>query len=323
MPTRMKVLMAEPDRFSPRALEALGRFADVRMAGGDLRELLDGASWADVLWVRLRHAIDRQVMDAAPGLRAIVTPTTGLNHIDVGEAGRRGIEVLSLRGETEFLRDVRATAELTIGLMLSLLRRLPAAMEHVRGGGWDRDLFRGNELAGMTVGIVGYGRLGTLVARYLTAFDATVLVADPEVSAAALPAGLQLVSLNELLAQSSLVSLHVNLNGQTEGMFGGAEFGAMKQGAWLVNTARGELVDENALLGALESGRLSGAAVDVLRGEQTRQRAGQQPLVEYARRHGNLLITPHIGGCTAESMEKTELFMAGKLEASVVSSGTR
>ena len=320
MPTRMKVLMAEPDRFSPRALEALGRFAEVRMADGGLRGLLDGAGWADVLWVRLRHAIDRTVMDAAPGLRAIVTPTTGLNHIDVSEAGRRGIEVLSLRGETGFLRDVRATAELTIGLMLSLLRRLPGAFEHVRDGGWDRDRFRGNELAGMTVGIIGYGRLGTLVARYLSAFDATVLVSDPAVSAAALPAGLRLASLNELLERSSLVSLHVNLIEQTEGMFGPAEFAAMKQGAWLVNTARGELVDENALLAALETGRLSGAAVDVLSGEQTRER---QPLVEYARRHGNLLITPHIGGCTAESMEKTELFMAGKLEAALVGSGAR
>ena len=320
MPTRMKVLMAEPDRFSPRALEALGRFAEVRMADGGLRGLLDGAGWADVLWVRLRHAIDRTVMDAAPGLRAIVTPTTGLNHIDVSEAGRRGIEVLSLRGETGFLRDVRATAELTIGLMLSLLRRLPGAFEHVRDGGWDRDRFRGNELAGMTVGIIGYGRLGTLVARYLSAFDATVLVSDPGVSAAALPAGLRLASLNELLERSSLVSLHVNLIEQTEGMFGPAEFAAMKQGAWLVNTARGELVDENALLAALETGRLSGAAVDVLSGEQTRER---QPLVEYARRHGNLLITPHIGGCTAESMEKTELFMAGKLEAALVGSGAR
>ena len=124
-----------------------------------------------------------------------------------------------------------------------------------------------------------------------------------------------MVSLDRLLSQSSLVSLHVNLNERTESMFGPAEFAAMKPGAWFVNTARGELVDECALLSALESGRLSGAAVDVLRDEQTRHGASGQPLVDYARRNGNLLITPHIGGCTAESMEKTELFMVNKLEA--------
>lgn len=315
MPTRVKVLMVEPDRFSPRALESLRRFADVQLAAGGYESLMAGAGWAEVLWVRLRHHIDGRVLDAAPGLRAIVSPTTGLNHIAVDEAARRGIEVLSLRGETEFLRDVRATAELTIGLMLALLRRLPAAMSHVQEGGWDRDGFRGNELSGMTVGIVGYGRLGTLVARYLQAFDATVLVADPAVSPAALPPELKLVTLDKLLAQSSLVSLHVSLSRETDGMFGAAEIAGMKPGAWFVNTARGELVDEAALVAALESGRLSGAAVDVLRDEQTRQ--GVQPLVEYARRRNNLLITPHIGGCTAESMEKTELFMTKKLEASV------
>jgi D-3-phosphoglycerate dehydrogenase / 2-oxoglutarate reductase len=320
VPNRVKVLMAEPDRFSPRALAMLGQFAEVRLAAGDYDSLMAGAGWADVLWVRLRHHIDAQVLAAAPGLRAIVSPTTGLNHIDLNEAARRGVEVLSLRGETEFLRNVRATAELTIGLMLALLRRLPSAMAHVQDGGWDRDRFRGNELAGMTVGIAGYGRLGTLVARYLQAFDANVLVADPAVSPAALAPGLTLVTLDRLLAESSLISLHVNLSPETEGMIGAAEFGKMKTGAWFVNTARGELVDEPALISALESGQLSGAAVDVLCGEQTRP--GLQPLVALAQRRENLLITPHIGGCTVESMEKTELFMTNKLEAAV-GSGAR
>lgn len=318
MPTRVKVLMAEPDGFSPRAMEALGRFAEVRLAGGDYRSLLAGAAWADILWVRLRHAIDRAVMDSAPRLRAIVSPTTGLNHIDLDEAGRRGIEVVSLQGETAFLRNIRATAELTVGLMLSLLRRIPAAVEHVRDGAWDRDQFRGHELAGLTVGLVGYGRLGSLVARYLQAFDARVLVTDPAVSAAALAPGLKLLSLDELLASSGMVSLHASYSKANERMIGEAQFAAMRPGAWFVNTARGELVDETALIGALESGRLAGAAVDVLAGEQQQQTPGEVPvLVDYARRHRNLLVTPHIGGCTVESMEKTELFMTGKLETLV------
>ncbi|MCC6591556.1 MAG: hydroxyacid dehydrogenase [Bryobacterales bacterium] len=313
MSTRLKVIMIEPEKFSPQALKLLRRFADVRLCDVESARFMVDAEWADVLWVRLRHYIDRQLMDASPSLRAIVTPTTGLNHIDLDEAGRRGIEVLSLRGEVEFLRDVRATAELTIGLMLSLIRRLPGAIAHVRHGGWNRDIFRGNELAGMPVGIVGYGRLGTLVTRYLQAFDATVLVTDPAVSASAVPAGVSLVPLEKLLRESCMVSLHANLTSETEGMFRAAEFAAMRQGSWFVNTARGELVDQNALLGALRSGRLCGAAVDVISDEHTHR--GAQPLLEYARHHDNLLITPHIGGCTAESMEKTELFMVNKLQA--------
>ena len=118
----------------------------------------------NALWVRLRNRIDREVFDAAPRVRFVITNTTGLNHIDQEEADRRGVRVISLRGESEFLKDVRATAEHTVGLLLALMRRIPAARDHVRRGGWNRDLFRGNELYGKTAGIVGYGRLGRLVA---------------------------------------------------------------------------------------------------------------------------------------------------------------
>jgi D-3-phosphoglycerate dehydrogenase / 2-oxoglutarate reductase len=314
MPARVRLFMTEPDGFSPNALARLCRGLDVQLGATPGSRFLEGVSRAEVMWVRLRHMIDGRLMDAAPCLRTIVSPTTGLNHIDLAEARQRGIEVLSLQGETEFLKDIRATAELTIGLMLSLLRHIPAALRHVNSGGWDRDRFKGNELAGRVVGLVGYGRLGTLVARYLQAFDATVLVTDPAVAPSAVAPGVQLVSLERVLAESSLVSLHVNLNDRSENMFGSAQFAAMPAGALFVNTARGELVDDAALLAALGAGRLAGAAVDVLRGEQTRQSGEPHPLVEYAREHANLLITPHIGGCTAESMEKTEHFMVTKLE---------
>jgi D-3-phosphoglycerate dehydrogenase len=251
-------------------------------------------------------------MAAAPHLTTIVTPTTGLNHIDLEEADRRGIRILSLRGEAEFLRDVRATAEHTLALMLALLRHVPTALTHVREGGWNRDRFKGRELHKKTVGVVGYGRLGRIVAHYLRAFDTHVLITDPNLKTEAIEPGLTLVSLPQLLHASDLVTLHVNLCDATWRFFGQEQFAAMKRDAWFINTARGELVDESALLAALRMGQLAGAALDVLC-EECSDGMEKHPLVAYAREHDNLIITPHIGGCTSESLEKTECFLAERL----------
>jgi D-3-phosphoglycerate dehydrogenase len=241
-----------------------------------------------------------------------VSPTTGLDHIDLVEAGRRGVEVLSLQGEAEFLRDVRATAEHTIALIFALLRRIPSAVGHARDGGWSRDLFKGHELHGKTVGIVGFGRVGSLVARYLRAFDVDLLASDPRAEPTSVPDDVQLVALDRLLREADLITVHASLSRETERMFGRTQFQSMKRGAWFINTSRGQLVDEGSLLDALRSGQLAGAAIDVRTGErETVER--KHPLVRYAYAHDNLLLTPHIGGCTFESMEKTERFMAEKL----------
>jgi len=277
----------------------------------DRQHLLREVAGVDTLWIRLRNRIDREVFVRAPRLRLIVTPTTGLNHIDLEEAGRRSIRIVSLRGETAFLRDVRATAEHTVALMLALLRKLPAAALHVKHGGWDRTLFQGRELFGKTVGIVGLGRLGRIVARYLEAFGATVMAADPNLSLES-TGGVPLVPLGELLERSDIVSIHVNLDETTASLFDASCFARLKPGAILINTARGELLDERQLLACLRSGKLAGAAVDVLCDEDATGMSGT-PLVEYAAAHDNLIITPHIGGYTEESLSKVELFLARRL----------
>lgn len=309
---KTSILVSESSGFSNKAAESLSQVGDLILADLDRPALLSSVGTVDVLWVRLRHRIDAEVIATGGRLKMIVTPTTGLNHIDLEEARRRGIRVLSLRGETEFLKDVRATAEHTIALIFSLLRRVPAAVAHVKNGAWNRDLFKGNELCGKTIGVVGYGRLGRIVARYLRAFDARVLASDPNVDAASAEVGVTLVPLGTLLREADLVTLHVNFCHETCGFFGREQFAAMKTGAWFINTARGELVDENALLDTLRSRRLAGAALDVLSKEQF-DHMKNHPLVAYARENENLIITPHIGGCTIESMEKTEYFLAGRL----------
>ena len=309
---KIKILVAESSGFSSEAASLLREYGDVILADLDRAGLLSEIKEAEVLWVRLRHRIDVEVMAAGRRLKMIVTPTTGLNHIDLAEAERRCIKVLSLQGETEFLNDIRATAEHTIGLMLALLRRVPAAVSHVRQGNWDRDQFKGRELFGKTIGIVGYGRLGRIVAKYLRAFDVRILVTDPHIDQKSISSGIVAASLDDLLQNSDIVTLHVGLSDRTRGFFGKEQFSKMKPGAWFINTARGELIDETALLEALRSGRLGGAALDVLCEEQQIV-VENHPLIAYARQHDNLLITPHIGGGTVESVEKTEMFMAKKL----------
>lgn len=317
---RPRILVTESSKFSARAAALLRQAGDLVLADFDREGLLSAVREADVLWVRLRHRINAEVITAASQLKIIVTPTTGLDHIDMGEVTRREMKVLSLRGEMEFLKDVRATAEHTLTLILAVMRHLPAAAAHVAKGDWTRDLFRGHELYGKTVGIVGYGRLGRIVAHYLKAFDTRILAADPNVDAGSVEPNMTLVPLTELLREADIVTLHVQLSDETRGFFGWQQFAMMKEGGWFINTARGELVDESALLKSLQSGQLAGAALDVLSDERS---IGMKdhPLVAYAREHDNLIITPHIGGCTAESMEKTEMFLAERLLAMLRNDG--
>jgi D-3-phosphoglycerate dehydrogenase len=307
----LRLLSSEP--FHHPEVLALLR-ASFSVVEGDYTrdELLHRLADVDVLWVKLRHHVDREVLERAPVLRWIATPTTGLNHIDGEEAARRGIDVVSLRGESAFLRNIRATAELTVGLTLALLRHIPAAAVHVREGLWDRDLFRGTELYGKTCGIIGLGRLGKLVAGYMQAFGMTVIACDPNPDE--VPEYVAIVSLEELAARADVISVHAAYQPSTHGLLSHEFFSSTKQGALLVNTARGEIVEEAALIAALESGRIAGAALDVISGESGSLKS-PRPLVAYARNHSNVLITPHIGGNTEESRRNTDIFLANKLIA--------
>lgn len=312
--SKPRILVTEADRFSARAQAILREVGELKLANLDRPGLLQALRDVEVLWVRLRNRIDAEIISQAPQLRFILSATTGLNHIDLVAAEHLGIRVLSLRGEMGFLRGIRATAEHTVALILSLLRCLPTAVQHVQSGGWNRDLFWGHELHGKNVGIIGYGRLGHIVGEYLGLFGARVMVTDPTVSPQSLAPGVRLMTLDSLLEQADIITIHADLNDNTKRFFGPEQFAKIKNGAWFVNTARGELIDEAALLEALEKGHLTGAAVDVLTNESSGG-MGTNSLVRYAKTHDNLLITPHIGGCTFESVEKTEIFLAEKLRA--------
>ncbi|HBY01135.1 MAG TPA: hydroxyacid dehydrogenase [Rikenellaceae bacterium] len=240
----------------------------------------------------------------------MITATTGLNHLDVDALKEAGIEVLSLKGQTSFLETITATAEHTMGLLLSLVRTIPAAHQSVLHGNWNRDLFKGHEIAGKVIGIVGYGRLGKIVASYCRAFRMTVMIYDPFVKVN--DVSLRIVdTLKEVFNSADFITLHLPLNASTMGLVDRTVLSGMKPGSYLINTSRGEIVVEDHLLETLTHKKIAGAALDVLCDEE--YFSVDNPLVQFAQHNENLLLTPHIGGCTWESMSKCEEFMAKKL----------
>lgn len=261
---------------------------------------------ATVLIVGLEQKIGADLMERANDLKLIATATTGLDHIDLQEASKRGIEVISLKNETEFLKTITSTAELALGMMVALSRHLPAAHASVIQGAWNRNAFRGHSLNGKMLGIIGMGRLGNLMSKYAKSLNMNVLFNDPNISGS--------VSLEELLENADIISIHVHLTKETANLISITELEAMKKGALVINTSRGDIVDEKAIVKALKSGHIGGYATDVLSDELSFKEGGMtSPIIEYAKTHENVIITPHIGGMTHEDRKKTDVFIAQKV----------
>lgn len=311
MNKKLKILNLEPEGFSFKARQILEQFADIYDGPLHRDELIKDIGDFDILIVRLAHKIDTQILDAARSLKIIVTATTGLNHIELEECKKRRIEILSLKDEINFLDEIHATAEHTWALLLSLIRKLPFAFKNVLDNQWDRDQFKGIELHGRTLGIIGFGRLGRKVAKYGFAFGMKVLVYDKKQNLS-YPDYVEKVELNYLLSHSDVVTLHIDYERANHKFIDYNKLKRIKKGAVLINTSRGELIDEEDLIEILNKKHLSGAALDVITGENDNWNSSKD-LFGYARTNKNLIITPHIGGCTHDSMEKTEIFMAQKL----------
>jgi len=310
----IRILNAEPLHYSAAAIDMLRTVGEIDLIDLSRTELIEILPNYDILIVRLRIQVDREVIDAGSRLRAIVTATTGLDHIDVDYAESCGIKVLSLHGQTDFLRTIPATAEHTWTLLLALVRRVPWAFQSVLNNHWERDLFRGNDLWNKGLGLVGLGRIGEKVAQYGVAFGMHVAAYDPYREE--WPANVtRFKALEDMLQHTNVLSIHVPLNPETEHLIGHKELSSLRDPSWLVNTSRGGIVDEAALIEALKSGQIRGAALDVISDERTREKGQCHPLIVYAHEHDNLLITPHIGGATLESMAMTEVYMARQLQS--------
>jgi D-3-phosphoglycerate dehydrogenase len=250
-----------------------------------------------ILDASMKVRLTDEMLAGATGLKIISCATTGSDHIARTELDRRNIPVRTLREDRELLLNLTPAAELSWALVLACARRLPAAAAHVKAGGWTRELFPGMMLNRRRMGIVGCGRIGTWVSRYALAFGMRVTGYDPHLKA--LPAGIEPLALPELVAASDVISVHVPLTPETTGLIAARLLESVTPGAILVNTSRGAVVDEAALLRALEGGRLGAAGLDVLADEPDVEKSA---LLDYARRHDNLIITPHCGGFSPDAV---------------------
>lgn len=309
----MRILILEPEDYSPTALQIYRSMGQVFLWPElSWRRRIEAKRKADVLVVRLGFMIDKCWFQDMPALKIIATPTTGLNHIDMEASLSRKIKVVSLRGQSGFLKNITSTAELALGLMIALVRNLPSAFDSVREGDWNRMSFRGYQLSGKVLGIIGYGRLGKLMARYTNILGMKVVAHDPFAKPAK---NIDFVSLEMLFKISDVVSLHALLTEKNHGFIKLKHFGLMKPTAYFVNTARAELIERNALCQALSRKMMAGAAIDVMDDEDSKgEHLKKDSLWKYARTHNNLIITPHIGGASFEAMHITEEFIANEVK---------
>jgi len=295
---KMKIVLAE--KVSPATLAVFAAEPGWEVLTHD--QLPDGlpAALADADGLVVRSAVqaDDALMASAHKLRVIGRAGVGVDNIDAEAATRRGIVVMNTPGA-----NAVAVAELTLGLMLALARKLPKANATMHAGQWEKKNLQGSELRGKTLGILGLGRIGLEVARRAKGFGLEIIGSDPFVSAAvARENGIKLVTLDELIAGSDYLTLHVGLTPQTTGVINAKSIALMKKGVRIVNCARGELIDDAALVEALKSGQVAGAALDVF----AKEPAKETPY------HGleNVILTPHIAGSTGEAQEAVGIQIA-------------
>ncbi len=291
------------DSFAEKGIERLSSHFDVTyLPKINSQELLNKIHEYDVVIVRGRTKITKEVITKGENLKIIGRAGIGLDNIDLKSAESRAIKVFNTPESS-----TNAVAELTMGLIIDLARGISKGDFGMKHGNWLKDELMGFELKGKTLGIIGMGRIGTQVARLAKAFGMKILVYDIiELDKEILnEVGAKVVSLDELLSSSDFVSLHVTLTDETYHMMDEEKLSKMKKGAYLINTARGPVVDEKALLKALKSGSIKGAALDVFEVEP--------PSSDELVRLNNVIATPHIGAQTREAQDLAATLLVEKI----------
>jgi D-3-phosphoglycerate dehydrogenase len=291
------------DKLAESTVAALGDDIEVRWVDGPDREkLLAAVPQADALLVRSATTVDAEVLDAAPRLKIVARAGVGLDNVDVKTATERGVLVVNAPTS-----NIHSAAEHALALLLSAARQIPAADASLREHAWKRSSFSGTEIFGKTVGVVGLGRIGQLVAQRLAAFEAHIVAYDPYVSAArAAQLGIELLSLDELLGRADFISVHLPKTPETAGLIDKEALAKTKPGVIIVNAARGGLIDEAALADAISSGHVRAAGLDVF----SKEPCTDSPLFELAQ----VVVTPHLGASTEEAQDRAGTDVAASVK---------
>ncbi|UQN30276.1 phosphoglycerate dehydrogenase [Brachybacterium kimchii] len=299
--TRPVVLIAE--ELSPATLEVLGSDVEIQTVDGtDRPSLLSAVKDADAILVRSATQVDAEVFAAAGHLKVVARAGVGLDNVDVPAATAAGVMVINAPTS-----NIVSAAELAITLILASLRNLGRADASVKAGKWERKQLTGVELLEKTVGIVGFGRIGQLVAERLRPFGVNLLAYDPYINhARAADLGARVVELDELMRTADVVTVHMPRTPETVGLIGAEQFAIAKPNLHVVNAARGGLIDEEALFDALSTGRIAGAGLDVYSSEPPAKSETAAKLLDLP----NITLTPHLGASTAEAQEKAGVAVA-------------
>lgn len=291
------------DKLAESTVAALGDQVEVRWVDGpDRPKLLEAVADADALLVRSATTVDAEVLAAAPKLKIVARAGVGLDNVDVDAATARGVLVVNAPTS-----NIHSAAEHALALLLSAARQIPAADATLREHTWKRSSFSGTEIFGKTVGVVGLGRIGQLVAARLAAFGAHIVAYDPYVSQArAAQLGIELLSLDELLGRADFISVHLPKTKETAGLIGKENLAKTKPGVIIVNAARGGLIDEQALADAITSGHVRAAGLDVFATEP----CTDSPLFELPQ----VVVTPHLGASTAEAQDRAGTDVAASVK---------
>ncbi|MDX1992432.1 MAG: hydroxyacid dehydrogenase [bacterium] len=280
------------DNVDKKAIDVLTATPGFNVTAGayDRAQTLAAIPTADALIIRSATTADAELINAAPNLKIIARAGVGVDNVDLDAATEKGVVVVNTPDGNTI-----STAEMTIGLMLSLARFIPQGHASLTGGKWDRKSFTGVELRGKTLGLIGFGRIGRAVAKRALAFEMTVIAYDPFIPAdIAADLGVELVTLDELYAKSDFISLHSLITDDTKGMINAESIAKMKKGVRIVNAARGALINDTDLAEALRSGQVAGAALDVYAVEPP---PADHPLIGLP----NVIDTPHLAASTSDA----------------------
>jgi D-3-phosphoglycerate dehydrogenase len=303
MADQFRVLLS--DSLASQGIEVFKRYPRISVeakAGLTAAELAGLIAPYDALVIRSATKVTREIIDAATSLKVIGRAGVGVDNVDLDAATRRGIVVMNSP-----LGNSITTAEHTITMMMAMARHIPAANAALRAGKWERGQFTGVEVCNKTLGVIGLGNIGRIVADRAAGLKMKVIGFDPILTAeAAARAGIELVGLDELFKRSDFITVHAPLTDETRGIVGAGAFAMMRKGVRIINCARGGIVDEDALLDALNSGIVAGAALDVFVQEPP-------PLDHPLIHHENVVAVPHLGAATGEAQVQVAVDIAQQI----------
>lgn len=297
----MNIACLTPIQHINGAWEKLNNMGDVLFYRpyADYEKAIETCKMSSIAFVnpnKMTYRLDKNLIESS-SLKYIVTASTGTNHIDLAAAEKKGIVVISLTTEHQIINRITSTADHALALTLSLIRNIPKAFDSVKRYEWDYESYIGRQMNQLTIGVIGAGRLGSMYARFVSGMGANTVFYDPYVER---KIAARKVDLEEFLQVCDVISLHVHLNEETKHMINKKFISQCKWNPYLINTSRGDIVNEDDVIEALENGKLKGYATDVISDEFGNVKNSK--LIEASQKL-NIIITPHIGGMTIEAQE--------------------